>query len=110
MGQNNIVLVDTDDLKQIIRDTVFEAVNECLPPAMSDGRDWYTMKEVAEKWGVSVQTIWHYSKLGRIKCSHVGRSVRYEKTYIDNLKALAGAKDGGKTYWTKVEQMMNRKK
>lgn len=31
MGQNNLVLVDTEDLKEMIHEAVVDAVNECLP-------------------------------------------------------------------------------
>lgn len=34
MGQNNLVLVDTEDLKEMIHEAVVDAVNECLPAAI----------------------------------------------------------------------------
>lgn len=84
MEQNNLVLVDTDDLKQIIHEAVFDAVNECLPSAIPDDRKYYTIKEVAQKWSVCEQTIWRYAKMGRIRSVKAGRLVRFEKEYIDN--------------------------
>ena len=72
MGNNNLVLVDTDDLREMIQEAVKEAVNECLPAAIPDEKKFYTIKDVAQKWGVCEQTIWRYAKLGRIKASKVG--------------------------------------
>lgn len=110
MVQNNLVLVDTEDLKQIIHEAVVDAVNECLPAAIPDEKQYYTIKEVAQKWGVCPQTIWRYAKENRIKASKVGRLVRFEKEYVDNLKSLGEVKTPGRTYITKAEKNMRKKK
>lgn len=64
MGQNNLVLVDTEDLKEMIHEAVVDAVNECLPATIipEDEKKYYTIREVARKWGVCHQTIWRYAK------------------------------------------------
>lgn len=88
MGNSNLVLVDTEDLKEMIHEAVLDAVNECLPAAAiipEDEKKYYTIMEVARKWGVCHQTIWRYAKEGRIKSAKVGRLVRFEKEYIDGL-------------------------
>lgn len=51
MGNNNLVLVDTEDLREMIQEAVKEAVNECLPAAIPDEKKFYTIKDVAQKWG-----------------------------------------------------------
>ena len=110
MGNNNLVLVDTEDLREMIQEAVKEAVNECLPAAIPDEKMFYTIKDVAQKWGVCEQTIWRYAKLGRIKASKAGRLVRFEKEYIDNLKLLGEMRAVGRTYITKAEKNIKKKK
>ena len=113
MGQNNLVLVDTEDLKEMIHEAVVDAVNECLPAAAiipEDEKKYYTIREVARKWGVCHQTIWRYAKEGRIKSAKVGRLVRFDKAYIDGLKSLGEVKTPGRTYITKAERNMRQRK
>ena len=110
MIRDNVILVDTEDLKQIIRETVFEAVNECMPQKVNPEVEFYTTKEVAEKWKITPQTVWKYTKLGMLKCTYAGRHVRFDRNYIDNLTTLGNPKDGGMTYWTKVDQIFKKGK
>lgn len=70
MGNNNLVLVDTDDLREMIQEAVKEAVNECLPAAIPDEKKFYTIKDVAQKWGgvnrpSGAMPSWEGSKLRR---------------------------------------------
>lgn len=54
-------------------------------------KNWYTRKEAADKLGVSMNTIYHYYKQGKIKKipdpHRLHREVRYEKAEIDQLAA-----------------------
>ena len=109
-NNSDIVLVKTSDLQQMIRDSVFEAVSECLPAAIPDTNQFYTISEVAEKWGVTAQTIWRYTKMGKLKVKRVGRFIRFDKAYIDGLDSLGGSNESGRTYWTKAEKALKKKK
>ena len=49
---------------------------------------YYTIKQLAEKWGVSIATIWRHEKLGHIKGQRIGRRVLFPKEQIDRIKSL----------------------
>ncbi|MDO4960060.1 MAG: hypothetical protein Q4E68_12515 [Prevotellaceae bacterium] len=47
MENDNLVLVDKNDLRQIIHEAVFDAVNECLPQSIPDDNPYYSIRDVA---------------------------------------------------------------
>lgn len=104
-NRNNI---ETDELLHVIRETIRDAIKECTTQTQS--KEFYTMKEVAEIWGVNLQTIYRYTKLGMLQCTHVGRHVRYDKDYIDNLESLGKPRDRGLSIWNKAERNIKIKK
>lgn len=112
MGNSDLVLVNTNDLREMIQEAVKDAVSECCIPTVSysDDKTFYTIKDVAQKWGVCQQTMWKYVKEGRIKCARVGRLIRFDKDYIDGLKTLGEVRTPGRTYITKAERNMRKKK
>lgn len=112
MNKNCLILtdMDVDELKQFIREAVFDAIYECQPTQIAnDDKKFYTVREVAQKWGVCPQTIWRYAKEKRIKSAKAGRMVRFEKEYIDTLKNLGEVKTPGRTYITKAERNIRTK-
>ena len=65
-----MVLVSRDELQQLIGASVrcaFEEYRQVEAP--QDTSEYYTIKQLAEKWGVSIATIWRHEKLGHIKDS-----------------------------------------
>ena len=56
--------------------------------APQDASEYYTIRQLAEKWGVSIATIWRHEKLGHIKGQRIGRRVLFPKEQIDRIKNL----------------------
>ena len=56
--------------------------------APQETSEYYTIRQLAEKWGVSIATIWRHEKLGHIKGQRIGRRVLFPKEQIDRIKNL----------------------
>ena len=59
-----MVLVSRDELQQLIGASVrcaFEEYQQVQAP--QDTSEYYTIRQLAEKWGVSIATIWRHEKL-----------------------------------------------
>lgn len=110
MENDNLVLVDKNDLRQIIHEAVFDAVNECLPQSIPDDNPYYSIRDVAQKWGICDQTVWRYTKEKRLKFVKVGKLIRFDKEYIDNLKSLGEVRTPGCTRLTKAERNIRKRK
>ena len=66
--KTEMVLVSRDELQQLIGASVrcaFEEYQQVQAP--QDTSEYYTIRQLAEKWGVSIATIWRHEKLGHIK-------------------------------------------
>ena len=63
-----------------------EEYGQAQPP--QDASEFYTVRQLAEKWGVSIATIWRHEKLGHIKGQRIGRRVLFPKEQIDRIKNL----------------------
>ncbi len=78
--KTEMVLVSRDELQQLIGASVrcaFEEYRQVEAP--QDTSEYYTIKQLAEKWGVSIATIWRHEKLGHIKGQRIGRRVLFPK-------------------------------
>ena len=76
-----MVLVSRDELQQLIGASVrcaFEEYRQEQTP--QDTSEYYTIRQLAEKWGVSIATIWRHEK--------IGRRVLFPKEQIDRIKSL----------------------
>ena len=95
--KTEMVLVSRDELQRLIGASVRCALEEYgQTQAPQDASEYYTIRQLAEKWGVSVATIWRHEKLGHIKGQRIGRRVLFPKEQIDrirNLKATNGDAD-----------------
>ena len=76
-----MVLVSRDELQQLIG-----AYGQAQAP--QNTLEYYTIRQLAEKWGVSIATIWRHEKLGHIKGQRIGRRVLFPKEQIDRIKNL----------------------
>ena len=66
--KTEMVLVSRDELQQLIGASVRCAFEEYRQEqAPQDTSEFYTIRQLAEKWGVSIATIWRHEKLGHIK-------------------------------------------
>lgn len=94
-----MVLVSRDELQQLIGASVRCALEEYgQAQAPQDASEYYTIRQLSEKWGVSIATIWRHEKLGHIKGQRIGRRVLFPKEQIDrikNLKATSREADKG---------------
>ncbi|MFR5942356.1 MAG: hypothetical protein ACLUIE_10755 [Parabacteroides merdae] len=63
--KTEMVLVSRDELQQLIGASVRCAFEEYRQEqAPQDTSEYYTIRQLAEKWGVSIATIWRHEKLG----------------------------------------------
>lgn len=84
-----MVLVSRDELQQLIGACVRCALEEYgQAQTPQDASEYYTIRQLAEKWGVSIATIWRHEKLGHIKGQRIGRRVLFPKEQIDRIKSL----------------------
>lgn len=73
--KTEMVLVSRDELQQLIGASVRCAFEEYRQEqAPQDTSEYYTIRQLAEKWGVSIATIWRHEKLGHIKGQRIGRA------------------------------------
>ena len=71
--KTEMVLVSRDELQQLIGASVRCALEEYQQvQAPQDTSEYYTIRQLAEKWGVSIATIWRHEKLGHIKGQRSG--------------------------------------
>lgn len=88
-----IVLVSKEELQELIDISVRGALEDFGPSqAGQDKPEFYTQKQLAEKWGVSLPTIWRHEKLGHIKAKRIGRRVLYPREQIDRIRNLKTTK------------------
>lgn len=87
--KTEMVLVSRDELQQLIGASVRCALEEYgQAQTPQDASEYYTIRQLAEKWGVSIATIWRHEKLGHIKGQRIGRRVLFPKEQIDRIKNL----------------------
>ena len=87
--KTEMVLVSRDELQQLIGASVRCALEEYQQAqTLQDASEYYTIKQLAEKWGVSIATIWRHEKLGHIKGQRIGRRVLFPKEKIDRINSL----------------------
>ena len=82
---DSIILTDPEDLKRVIKEALNEVFEERLPEVPVDRRDYYTREEVAEKWQISLVSLWRYVKLGLLHPTKMGSLVRFKKEEVDNM-------------------------
>lgn len=84
-----MVLIPREELQELIGASVRCALEEYgrVQPE-HDESDFYTIQQLAERWGVSIATIWRHEKLGHIKAQRIGRRVLFPKEQIDKIKNL----------------------
>lgn len=87
--KTEMVLVSRDELQRLIGASVRCALEEYgQTQAPQETSEYYTIRQLAEKWGVSVATIWRHEKLGHIKGQRIGRRVLFPKEQIDRIRNL----------------------
>ena len=87
--KTEMVLVSRDELQQLIGASVRCAFEEYRQEqAPQDTSEYYTIRQLAEKWGVSIATIWRHEQFGHIKGQRIGRRVLFPKEQIDRIKSL----------------------
>ena len=82
---SGLVLISVEALSELIKREVKEAIQEIKEEEEnSTDSEFYTRKEVADKWHVDEVTVWRHEKLGDIHAMRRGRRVLYLKEEIDN--------------------------
>jgi hypothetical protein len=83
-----ILLIDKNDLKQTIRETVEEMLKEKQEPAINeaDFMQRMTRKEAAKFLGCSYQALGIWTRAGKVKQYGTGRKAYYLKKDLMNIK------------------------
>lgn len=82
----NIVVLHRSELEEIIHNSIMNALREIKAEETGSDSEFYTRKEVADKWHVDEITVWRQEKLGYINSVRRGRRVLYRKDEIDNYQ------------------------
>ncbi len=94
----NMVVMESDDLRLMIKNVVTEALGNVPPPQSSQdlepATELMTRKEVKKLFGVSMPTLISWSKQNILPCLHFKRSVRYKRSDVEQL-LKAKNKTGG---------------
>lgn len=91
MMNNAVIVTSPEELRILISQAVeeaFEAKNLYSPPERQSDHehpDFYTIKEICKKYGVTQATVWRHEKLGHIKGKRIGRKVLFPKEQIDQI-------------------------
>lgn len=56
------------------------------------GKEFYTAKDLAEKLGVNIMTIYRYINAGKLKAYKIGKEFRIDKTEFDTFLKRASTK------------------
>jgi excisionase family DNA binding protein len=84
--QGVIIPTTPEQLAELIRNSVTEAVAHILKPPAPDR--YLSRAEVAAELGVSKVTVWKATREGRLKAHRIGARVLYKHSEV--LAALAG--------------------
>jgi excisionase family DNA binding protein len=55
-------------------------------------KEYYTARELADKLGVNVMTIYRYIKAGKLKAYKLGKEFRIERVVFENFMSKARTK------------------
>ena len=96
---NEMILMRRPDFEGVMSDLIKKAVREVLQEnteAPTELDEYYSAKELAQKWKVSTQCIWRHVKLGHITPVHIGARVLFPKEMINKIGNLRYARKGDK--------------
>ena len=93
-GANTAIILNSEDLRMIIAQTVEETRKETLKEAANkDDEVYYSIAEVCEILSKNPATLWRWEKSGYlIPTTRVGKNPRYSKSDIDKLLGKKGGK------------------
>ncbi len=69
-----------DDLRELLK----ECLQEISPPAPEKEQKYLTRHEAAEKLGITLPTLHHYTKRGLITAHRVGTRILYKDVDLEN--------------------------
>lgn len=79
---DNLIICDKNDLKEIIRNSVSEIINDI---DQNHSLEFMTTQEVADLLKVSTATICQWRKKGKIDFVQRGSVIRYTKEHIQEF-------------------------
>jgi len=82
---NNLILHQTplEDIKAIIVEAVAEQFKKCQLNKPEEPERLFKRGETSKTLGISLPTLWEYTKSGKIKAVRIGSQVRYRQSDID---------------------------
>lgn len=83
---NPIIQISLNDLKEVIKE-LYQEERERTEQAIKANRERPTLtrKETAKMLGVSLQTLWEWSKSGYLTPVKIGTKVMYRPTDVEEL-------------------------
>jgi excisionase family DNA binding protein len=79
-----------EDLRGIITDAVSKTVSQAVSEEFNKrgikeekAYEYLTRQEVAKKLGVTLPTLWDWTKKGKIQGAHIGSRVRYRASDVE---------------------------
>jgi len=85
------ILMQREDLEEMMNAIVKNAVREVLKEnaeTATELDEYYTVKELAQKWRISTQCIWRHVKLGHLTPVKIGTRVLFPKDVINKIGNL----------------------
>ena len=89
--KDELIIMHRDDLEQVMNDVVKNAVREALKENAEDTTEfdeYYTVKELSQKWKISKQSIKRHVDLGHIHIVNIGKRVLFRKSEINTVGNL----------------------
>lgn len=87
----NLVLIKTEDLRQLIRDELTNLPTTKEP--FQATQQPLTTKQLCEFLGITEPTVIRWRKKGKIPFMQIGSALRYDKEAV--IKAISETKKGG---------------
>lgn len=81
MNSKFIFQLDTNELSQLIKDSVNEAINPLIPKE----KKFLYRDEVCTIFGISISTLVRWINDGKITCKKAGRKMLFDREEINNL-------------------------
>jgi len=83
---SNLILHQTplEDITAIIVEAVADQFKKCQLNKPDEPEKIFTREETCKRLGISLPTLWQYTKSGKIKAVRIGSRIRYRKSDIDS--------------------------
>lgn len=107
----DIIITNSDELKELIADVINEVLDERLPQKIESDSDYYSIAELCVRWQLSRVSVWRYTKIGLLHPIKFGNQVRFSKNEIASIESCDMPFDDTCChYQSKLEKIIREKK